>query len=134
MGRAADESRSPGKLKKQAAEATLSEQEFFALTSSPAPYLLRLYVAGNNLKSTSAIQIMRNVCASMPKGRCELEVVDLYQQPELAKQDNIVAAPSVVKVHPPPRRTFIGLLNDEARILQKLGIPVLENARTGKRK
>jgi circadian clock protein KaiB len=87
-------------------------------------YSLRLYVAGSSLKSTLAIQIVSDLCASFPRGRCNFEVIDLYQQPDLARQDNIVAVPSLVKVHPPPRRAFIGITEDKDRILRKLGIPI----------
>ena len=98
--------------------------EAFGFATGHAPYSLRLYVAGSNLKSTLAIQIVSDLCASFPRGRCTFEVIDLYQQPDLARQDNIVAVPSLVKVHPPPRRAFIGITEDKDRILRKLGIPI----------
>lgn len=98
--------------------------EPFAAASGVTPYLFRLYVAGSNLKSTQAIQIVRGLCALFPSGRCKLEVIDLYQQPEMARADNILAVPSLVKVDPPPRRAFIGITEDVPRILNKLGIPI----------
>src|SRR5690349_14641499 len=52
-----------------------------------APYLLRLYVAGSTPKSTQAIQIVKSLCASFPRGRFKYEVIDLYQTPGLARQD-----------------------------------------------
>ena len=88
------------------------------------PCMLRLYVAGSSFKSTRAIQIVSELCELLPKGGCKIEVIDLYQQPELAKQDNVVAIPSLIKVHPPPRRAFVGLSEDKQRILHKLGIPI----------
>ncbi|HWC17746.1 MAG TPA: circadian clock KaiB family protein [Terriglobales bacterium] len=87
-------------------------------------YTLRLYVAGSSFKSTRAIQIVSELCDSLPRGRCNVEVIDLYQQPGLARQDNIVAVPSLVKVHPPPRRAFVGFTEDKQRILHRLGIPI----------
>ena len=98
--------------------------EPFHIPSGVTPYSLRLYVAGSSLKSTQAVQIVEKLCRSFPEGRCRFEVVDLYQQPDLAKQDNIIAVPSLIKVHPPPRRAFVGITEDTDRILQKLGIPI----------
>lgn len=95
------------------------------VVSGVTPYSLRLYVAGSSLRSTQAVQIVQRLCTQFPEGRCRLEVVDLFQQPELAKQDNIVAIPSLIKVHPPPRRAFVGITEDINRILVKLGIPIV---------
>lgn len=93
------------------------------------PYSLRLYVAGSNLKSTQAVQIVQKLCGLFPPGRCTLEVVDLYQEPSMAKQDNILAVPSLIKISPPPRRAFVGITTDTDRILQKLGIPIASYGR-----
>ncbi|HKR33140.1 MAG TPA: circadian clock KaiB family protein [Terriglobales bacterium] len=87
-------------------------------------YWLRLYVAGSSLKSSQAIQMVRRVASMFPEGRCKFEVIDLYQEPGLARQDNIIAAPTLVKIEPQPRRAFIGISEDTNRILQKLGIPI----------
>jgi circadian clock protein KaiB len=54
--------------------------------------------------------------------RCDLDIIDLYQQPWLAKDDDVVAAPALVKLFPLPHRTFIGNLSDRARVLAGLGI------------
>ena len=89
-----------------------------------AAYWLRLYVAGSSLKSSQAIQMVRRVASMFPEGRCKFEVIDLYQEPGLARQDNIIAAPTLVKVEPAPRRAFIGISEDTNRILHKLGIPI----------
>src|SRR4029078_13745967 len=71
-------------------------------------YGLRLYIAGSNLNSTRAIEKVRELCRVMHPSKCELEIIDLYQQPALAKTDEILAAPALVKTSPLPRRTFIG--------------------------
>ncbi|GEM_PF-3151536 len=103
-------------------------KEYEARTESPARgvtvYWLRLYVAGSSLKSSHAIQMVKKVASLFPEGRCKFEVVDLYQEPGLARQDNILAAPSLVKIEPPPRRAFIGISEDTNRVLHKLGIPI----------
>lgn len=94
----------------------------------PAPgmtsYWLRLYVAGSTLKSSQAIQMVRTVASMFPEGRCKFEVIDLYQEPGMAREDNIIAAPSLIKVEPPPRRAFIGISEDANHVLHKLGIPI----------
>ena len=104
--------------------------ELFCIDRAPDPCLLRLYVAGSNLKSTHAIQVVRKLCALFPNGRCKLEVIDVYQQPELARQDNVIGIPTLVKAAPPPRRAFVGMTKDLGRILHKLGIPMVEYGST----
>jgi circadian clock protein KaiB len=103
-----------------------SSAEIFGADPGVTLCLLRLYVAGSNLKSAHAIQIARKLCALFPDGRCKLEVIDLYQQPELARQDNVIGIPTLVRVSPPPRRAFVGMTEDLGRILQKLGITMVE--------
>jgi circadian clock protein KaiB len=114
----------------RAARAKVGDGKGNGVTPSVEPYSLRLYVAGSSLKSTLAIQIVSDICASFPQGRCIFEVIDLYQQPGLARQDNIAAVPSLIKIHPPPRRAFIGITEDKHRILRKLGIPITSYAST----
>ena len=94
-----------------------------------APYLLRLYVAGSSPRSSQAIENVKKLCASFPRGRFEYEVIDLYQAPALARQDNIVAVPCLVKVHPGPRRAFIGVTSNRNRMLLKLGLPIRDDNR-----
>jgi circadian clock protein KaiB len=108
----------------RAARAKESEAQRRSPATGATVYWLRLYVAGSSLKSAQAIQMVKKVAALFPEGRCNFEVVDLYQEPELARQDNIIAAPSLVKIEPPPRRAFIGLSEDVNRVLHKLGIPI----------
>lgn len=80
-------------------------------------YFLRLYIAGTSAKSTRAIDNIKKICDEHLKGRCELEVIDIYQQPNLAEGEQIIAAPTLVKKLPPPLRKFIGDLADTERIL-----------------
>ena len=114
----------------RAARRRESDSETFRLDCGPDPCLLRLYVAGSNLKSTQAIQTVRKLCALFPSRRCNMEVIDLYQQPELARQDNVIGIPTLVKVSPPPRRAFVGMTEDIERILIKLGMPIVAYGRT----
>ena len=105
-----------------------SAEDFERLLRPARRYRLRLYVAGNNQNSFHAIQTLRLLCDEILPGRVDLEVIDLYQQPELAKRDHIIAAPALIKISPLPRRMFIGDLSDQKRLLLGLGIQVKKRA------
>ena len=82
-----------------------------ALTASASgTYVLRLYVAGATARSREAILRARRLCEAEAKGRCTLEVIDVYQQPILARDGQIVATPTLVREFPRPMRKFIGNL------------------------
>jgi circadian clock protein KaiB len=85
-------------------------------------YVLRLYVAGATLRSTEAIMNIKKICEEHLKGRYELEVIDIYQKPVLAKGEQIIAAPTLVKKLPLPLRRFIGSMHDVDRILVGLDL------------
>ena len=87
-----------------------------------ARYDFRLYIAGTNLNSVRAIENVRRLCKQLRPSRCELDIIDLYQQPGLARRDEVIAAPALIKIFPLPRRTFIGDLSDTARVIAGLGI------------
>jgi circadian clock protein KaiB len=75
-------------------------------------YFLRLYVAGATTRSRQALRRVYQLCEAEMKGNYELEVIDVYQQPELARDNQIVATPTLIKEFPRPVRRFIGnLLN-----------------------
>lgn len=97
-----------------------------ARRSAPKPdrtrYLLRLFVSGLTPLSMQAVQSTRNVCEEHLKNRYELEVVDLNQQPALAREADIVAAPTLLKVFPLPRRKLVGDLSDKQRVLRGLAL------------
>ena len=80
-------------------------------------YVLRLYVAGINPRSSEAIRSIKEICEQHLKNRYDLEVIDIYQQPSLAKGEQIVAAPTLIKKLPVPLRRFIGNLADRERVL-----------------
>lgn len=80
-------------------------------------YLLRLYISGVTPKSTQAILNIKKICEENLRGRYELEVVDIYQQPTLAKDEQIIAAPTLIKKLPIPLRRIIGDLSDSERVL-----------------
>ena len=73
-------------------------------------YILRLFVAGATDKSRQAVLRVRQLCAVELNGNCDLEVIDIYQQPKLARENQIVATPTLIVEFPPPVRRFIGSL------------------------
>jgi circadian clock protein KaiB len=85
-------------------------------------YCLRLYVTGTTPKSVRAITNIKRICEAHLKGRYVLEVVDIYQQPVLAKGDQIIAAPTLIKKLPLPLRKFIGDMTNTDRILVGLDL------------
>jgi circadian clock protein KaiB len=85
-------------------------------------FVLRLYVTGLTPRSTQAIDSIKNICEEELKGRYDLEVVDLAKQPELAKEADIVAAPTLIKQLPLPLRRLIGDLSDRERVLLGLDL------------
>jgi circadian clock protein KaiB len=90
--------------------------------ASREKYVLRLYVTGMTPKSTRAIENVKKICDGELKGRCDLEVIDIYQRPMLAKGEQIIAVPTLVKKLPLPLRRFIGDLSDAERILLGLDL------------
>ena len=91
---------------------------------SQEKYVFRLFIAGLNPKSLEAIENIRNICDKYLADRYELEIIDIYQQPILAKDGQIVAAPTLVKELPPPMRKLIGSLSDADRVLVGLDLHI----------
>lgn len=85
-------------------------------------YVLRLYVAGQTPKSVDAITNIIKICEDHLKGRYELEVIDLYQQPQLAQGEQIIAVPTLIKKLPPPLRRIIGDMSSTERVLVGLDL------------
>ncbi len=85
-------------------------------------YVLRLYVAGTTPGSIRAVEALRAICDEHLAGRYDLEVIDVYQQPELARHEQIVAVPTLVKQLPAPLRKIIGDLADKQRVLIGLNL------------
>ena len=85
-------------------------------------YQLRLYVSGSSPRSSKAVANITSICEEYLAGRYTLEVVDLYQQPGLASEANVLAAPTLVKEQPQPVRRLVGDMSDEDRVLISLNI------------
>ena len=91
-------------------------------------YVLRLYVTGSTPHSTRAISNIRRICEQYLEGRYDLEVCDISQHPALAKGEQILAAPTLIRKLPLPLRRFIGDMSQTERIL--LGLDLREAAKT----
>ena len=96
--------------------------------SDPGEYfILKLYVAGQTAKALAAFTNLKTICEEQLKGRYEIEVIDLLENPKLAKEDQIVALPTLVRRLPPPLRKIIGDLSDTERVL--IGLNLLPRPR-----
>ena len=85
-------------------------------------YVLKLYVAGLTPASSRAITNLKKICEEYLQGRYELEVIDIYQQPMLAKGEQIIAAPTLIKKLPLPLRKFIGDMSNVEKIILGLDL------------
>lgn len=101
----------PRATPKEAASATGSEQ-----------YVLRLYIAGMTSRAGRAIEHVRALCEEHLAGRYDLQVIDVYQQPALAKGEQIIAAPTLIKKLPLPLRRIIGDMSNHDKVLVGLDL------------
>ena len=88
-----------------------------AIEDKTETWLLRLYVAGQTAKSIAAFTNLKRICETHLKGLYQIEVVDLLVNPQLAKGDQIIAVPTLVRQLPPPVKKIIGDLAKEERVL-----------------
>lgn len=89
-------------------------------------FVLRLYVSGSTSKSALAVGNIKRICEQHLKNRYELEVIDIYQQPNLAREEQIVAVPTLIKRSPPPLRRLIGDLSNLQKVLFGLDLGMRE--------
>lgn len=97
-----------------------------ALNKTGSRYTLRLYVAGMTPRSQRAIENIKSIFETNYKGSYDLEVIDVFQHPELAKDAQILAVPMLIKQLPLPIRRLIGDMSDKERVLIGLGIKEAE--------
>lgn len=105
------------KRKKPSSKSTRTQRK-------PALYTMRLYVTGATPRSSRAIANLRKLCDQHLSGRYKLEIIDVYQQPELAREGQIIAAPTLVKAFPLPLRRFIGDMSNTENLLAGLEVRV----------
>jgi circadian clock protein KaiB len=106
--------RSPGKMEQPVSE------------SLQTKYVLRLYINGSTLKSTLAVKNIKQVCEQHLNGRYDLEIIDICQQANLARDEQIVAVPTLIKRLPRPLRRLIGDLSDQNKVLFGLDLKIRE--------
>ena len=94
-----------------------------SLTTRPKyKYVLRLFVAGATARSRQAVLRVQELCAAELNGICDLKVIDIYQQPKLARSNQIVATPTLVIEFPQPFRRFIGDLANISALFVELNL------------
>jgi len=104
-------------MEKKRVKTSTEEFEKAAAKREPAKYVLRLYVTGMTPKSAHAIANVRKLCKKYLEACYELEVIDIYQQPNLAKGEQIIATPTLIKKLPLPFRKLVGDMSDTGRFL-----------------
>jgi circadian clock protein KaiB len=87
-------------------------------------YSLRLYITGYTPRSMRSIENLRRLCEMHLKDQYDLEVIDIYQQPSLAKEMQILAAPTLIKALPLPLRRLVGDFSDQNRVVMGLDLAV----------
>ena len=96
--------------------------------SAAAQWELRLYIAGQTQKSVAAFANLKRICEEHLKGKYRIEVIDLLKNPQLARGDQILAVPTLVRKVPEPMRKIIGDLSNEERVLVGLDVRPLGGA------
>jgi len=111
-------------MKKSSKKIVSSTEAFEAALKDEknAHYTLKLYVSGSTQQSLSAVINIKKICEEYLKGRYELEVIDLYQNPSAATSEHIIAAPTLIKKLPLPLRRVIGNLSSEEKVLVSLNL------------
>jgi circadian clock protein KaiB len=89
-----------------------------------AEYVLHLYITGATPNSTRAVRNIKEICELYLKGRYELFIIDVYQQPALAQQEQLIGVPTLVKKRPGLVRRLVGDLSNRERVLTALGLPL----------
>jgi circadian clock protein KaiB len=85
-------------------------------------YTLRLYITGQTPRSLRSIENLRRLCEKYLKGQFDLQIIDIYQQPALAAEGQIIAAPTLIKTMPLPLRRLVGDFSDQKRVVLGLDL------------
>jgi circadian clock protein KaiB len=110
------------KEKKTKAEGSTKMIDLAMSESGRDKYTLRLYITGTTSRSVLALTNLKKICEEYLEGRYELEVIDLYRMPNLAKDEQIIAAPTLIKKLPLPFRRIIGDMSDVEKVLMGLDL------------
>lgn len=84
--------------------------------------VLQLFISGMSPKSMEAIENIKRLCAEYLKDTYELEIIDIYKNPEITLEQHIVFSPSLIKHSPLPKKILIGTLSDTEKVIKALGI------------
>jgi circadian clock protein KaiB len=109
-------------VKKRKSRRTAPTPEKSMTIPPKGKYVLRLFVAGATTRSRQAVLRVRQLCEAELKENCTLEVIDIYQQPALARKNQIVATPTLIKEFPRPVRRFIGNLMNTTGLFVELDL------------
>lgn len=112
--------------KKIKIKSTTGEFDQTIALKSRDKYILRLFITGATIRSMQAISNLKKICEEYLEGKYELEVIDLYQHPLLAKEEQIIAAPTLIKKLPLPLRRIIGDMSNEEKVLMGLDLRKLK--------
>jgi circadian clock protein KaiB len=109
-------------MKNNPTSSTAAYDDLLLASQAGQRYILRLYVTGMTSRSTEAFESIKAICDEYLQGRYELEVIDIYKRPWLARDEQIIAVPTLVKKLPSPLRKLIGNLSDKERVLLGLDL------------
>jgi len=93
-----------------------------ARAQKESTYVLRLYVTGSTPRAKAALMKVKNFCEQHLKEHYELDVIDIYQQPAYAREEQIIAAPTLVKKTPQPLKRLVGDFSNTSRVMSALGL------------
>lgn len=86
-------------------------------------YILRLYITGSTPRAKAAVMKVKTFCEQHLREHYELDVIDIYQQPAYAREEQIIAAPTLVKKMPQPLKKVVGDFSNASRVMTALGLP-----------
>jgi circadian clock protein KaiB len=113
--------------KESKAKESITKFDLTMSGSGKDKYILRLYITGTTKRSVLALTNLKKICDEYLEGRYELEVIDLYQMPSLAKDEQIIAAPTLIKKLPLPFRRIIGDMSNKEKVLLGLDLKKVKN-------
>jgi len=102
------------------------EEKKFDNIEGEEKYILRLFVTGASPNSIRAITNTKNICEKYLRGRYELDIIDVHQQPLIAANEDLIAIPMLMRKFPEPERRMIGDMSDTNKVLRGLGLKNLE--------
>ena len=111
-----------GNLKQRLRDASKKFEAAIKRETPPAPYSFRLYVTGSTPRSLKAVYNLKRFCEEHLSNDYDLEVIDIYEDPDAARTEQIIAAPTLIKRLPAPLRRFVGDLSNTQNLLRGLDI------------